>query len=246
MEETPILNPKREVSWLQRLKDESWEAELLVSAVAIFAILQSFDLLDWMIAIFIDYLNPGQYNIGYMIVVCGFLAIGILAAMFAIHFMISLLDRPGRLNSVFPDYSLEDSAYSPIYTRKILEHLPKLKDSIHKVDELCSVIFAAAFSLMLIYSYITLSATLYLILFNVLYDYMPAGWEWLLFLPLVLCLSILAFGILLSIPANLKKFRHHEKIQHAYFLYAKYAGYMTYGPLYKSVNQITMTFGSKL
>lgn len=73
-------------NWLQRLKDESWEAELLVSAVAIFAILKSFAGLDWMVIQFIDYLNPSQYAIAYFITVCGYLAIGLLGAMFVIHF----------------------------------------------------------------------------------------------------------------------------------------------------------------
>ena len=37
--------PKR--SWLERLKDESWEAELLVSAIAIFGTFQLFDAINW-------------------------------------------------------------------------------------------------------------------------------------------------------------------------------------------------------
>lgn len=39
--------------WLQRLKDESWEAELLVSAIAIFGSFKLFDIIGW-IANFLD------------------------------------------------------------------------------------------------------------------------------------------------------------------------------------------------
>ncbi|CAN0603161.1 unnamed protein product, partial [Ectocarpus sp. 12 AP-2014] len=168
--ENKVISQKK-TNWLQRLKDESWEAELLVSAVAIYAILQSFSILDWLIIKFIDYLEPSQYVIGYFIVVCGFLAIGVLAAMFAIHFAFRAywIGLVG-LNSVFSDYSLEDSAYSPIYTKKMLNILPKLTSSIGKVDELCSVIFSAAFALMLIYSYITITASLYLLIFNIFHE----------------------------------------------------------------------------
>lgn len=131
---------------------------------------------------FINRLDPSQYNIGYMILVLAYLAIGILAAMFAMHFAlraywIGLV----CLNSVFPDYGLEDNAYSPIYTKKILNSLPKIEDSIIKVDELCSVIFSAAFAFVLIYLYTTVTSSLYLILFNVLSDYMPT---WVLLAPL--------------------------------------------------------------
>ncbi|MEM8847177.1 MAG: hypothetical protein AAGD17_08765, partial [Bacteroidota bacterium] len=140
--------PSQEKSWLNRLKEESWEAELLVSAVAIFAVLKGFSAVDWLVIKFIDNLDPSQYFVGYTVVVSGYLAIGVLACMFIIHFALRAywIGLVG-LNSVFPDYSLEDSAYSPIYTEKLLQILPKLPKTINKVDELCSVIFSAAFSL---------------------------------------------------------------------------------------------------
>ncbi|MGB3143040.1 MAG: hypothetical protein WBB24_02955, partial [Maribacter sp.] len=229
-------------NWLQRLKDESWEAELLVSAVAIFAILKSFAGLDWMVIQFIDYLNPSQYAIAYFITVCGYLAIGLLGAMFVIHFTLRAywIGLVG-LNSVFPDYGLEDSAYSPIYTKKILSVLPKISYSISKIDELCSVIFSAAFAFMMIYLYITISATVYLLIFNLLKDMVPT---WILLLPLIPLVLFMVLGIIISIPANMKKYHTNEKLQHLYFVYARWGAYFMYGPLNKSILQITMLFGS--
>ena len=48
-------------TWLQRLKEESWEAELLVSTISIFGTFQMFNLISWSINRFIDLLNPDQY-----------------------------------------------------------------------------------------------------------------------------------------------------------------------------------------
>ena len=120
-------------TWLQRLKDESWEAELLVSAIAIFGTFKLFDIISWVTNFFIDTLHPSQYFVAYFIVTFGLLAVSILAAMFVIHFVLRAywIGLVG-LNSVFPDYSIEDSAYSKIYTEKILSILPKLKDSIKR------------------------------------------------------------------------------------------------------------------
>lgn len=229
-------------NWLQRLKDESWEAELLVSAVAIFTILKSFAVLNWLVNFFIDYLDPSQYFLGYFIVVFGFLAIGILGAMFSIHFALRAywIGLVG-LNSVFPDYGLEDSAYSPIYTKKILRVLPKISNSISKIDELCSVIFSAAFAFMLIYFFATIFSSIYLLLFNLLKDIIP---HWVLFIPAALLFLLFIFGMLISVPANLKKYRSNERIQHLYFLYARWGAIAMYGPFHKSVLQITMLFGS--
>jgi hypothetical protein len=58
-------------NWLQKLKDESWEAELLVSTISIFGAFQMFRLIDWSTNKFIDILNPNQYFIGYFIVFFG-------------------------------------------------------------------------------------------------------------------------------------------------------------------------------
>ena len=63
---TPSLKSPK--NWLQRLKDESWEAELLVSTISIFGTLQMFGLIDWATNKFIYLLDPSQYLIGYMIV----------------------------------------------------------------------------------------------------------------------------------------------------------------------------------
>lgn len=229
-------------TWLQRLKEESWEAELLVSAVAIFAILKSFSVMNWLIIYFIDNLEPAQYTICYFIIVCGYMAIGILAAMFTIHFALRAywIGLVG-LNSVFPDYGLEDSAYSPIYTKKILGVLPKISTSISKIDELCSVIFSAAFAFMMIYLYITVTASIFLILLNKLKDLVPI---WILLIPIALLALFMVLGMLISIPANLKRFRQNETIQHLYFLYARWGAVILYGPLNKSILQISMIFGS--
>ncbi|MEM6542487.1 MAG: hypothetical protein AAF634_15110, partial [Bacteroidota bacterium] len=54
-------------SWLQRLKDESWEAELLVSVASIFAIFNAFPVLGWLVDFCIDHLSPNQYFYGYLI-----------------------------------------------------------------------------------------------------------------------------------------------------------------------------------
>ena len=161
-------------SWLQRLKDESWEAELLVSVASIFAIFNAFPILGWFVDFCIDRLPPNQYFYGYLICFMGYLAFGILGSFFVIHFGLRAywIGLVG-LNSVFPDYSLKDSAYSKVYTEKMTEKLPKLPSTIDALDEVCSVIFSVAFTLLCVYLYFGILCSLYLILFNlfIIFDY---------------------------------------------------------------------------
>ncbi|OSY86951.1 hypothetical protein WH52_13700 [Tenacibaculum holothuriorum] len=229
-------------SWLQRLKDESWEAELLVSAIAIFGAFKLFDLVKWAANFFIDKLNPDQYIIAYFITFFSLIAVSALVSMFVIHFVLRAywVGLVG-LNSVFPDYSIEDTAYSKIYTKKILAILPKLKDSIQKVDELCSVIFSVAFTFLFIYGYIALFTSIYLLLFNILSKYVPKS---ILLIPAILIAVGAMIQTIVSLYSNLKQNKEKEKLQQLNFTLVKYANMMLFGPLYKNLLQVFMIFGS--
>ncbi|WP_299620129.1 hypothetical protein [uncultured Tenacibaculum sp.] len=239
MEESTKTESK---NWIQRLKEESWEAELLVSAVAIFGTFKLFGIIGWITNKFIDIINPDLYFSAYMVVFFGLFAISILASMFVIHFFLRAywIGLVG-LNSVFPDYSIEDSAYSKIYTEKMLGILPKLKDSIEKVDELCSVIFSVAFTFLLIYSYFSLMASVYILAYNAFSDTVPSIY---LLIPLYV-LGIMFFTqIFLSIYANLKSNREKYELQDFTFKINKFVSMISFGPLYKSIMQVSMIFGS--
>lgn len=229
-------------SWLQRLKNESWEAELLVSAVAIFAIFKSFGVFDWICDMFIDKLDTSQYFIGYMITFLGFLAFGILGALFVIHFSLRAywIGLVG-LNSVFPDYSIEDSAYSKTFTEKMMRKLPRLQDSIKNLDEICSVIFSVAFTLLMIYLYLGFISSIYLLLYNLLSNYIAT---YILLIPIALLVLVYLVQMILTVFANIKKFKKNTRIQTWYFYSTIWGSVILYGPLYKNLLQITMVFGS--
>ncbi len=229
-------------NWLQRLKDESWEAELLVSAIATFGTFQLFDVVFWAINRFIDILPVAQHLIGYGIIFPGLMAVSILVSMFIIHFFLRAfwVGLVG-LNSVFPEYGLEDSAYSKTYTEKILSILPKQQETIQKVDELCSVIFSAAFCLLMIYAYLALTLSLYLFLFNFLSTYIPRK---VLLIPIGLIFLLFLVQSILSIVGNLKPFKKNVAMQTWMFKIVRLGSIIMYGPLYKILLQITMTFGS--
>lgn len=243
MENTKEISAKAKPNdWLQRLKNESWEAELLVSAIAIFGTFQLFKVINWTTNWFIDVLDPGQYIVAYFIVFFGLIAISTLVAMFVIHFFLRAywIGLVG-LNSVFSDYSIEDSAYSKIYTEKILSILPKLTDSIEKVDKLCSVIFSVAFTFLLMLTYMAFFASIYLLLFNLLSEYIST---YILLIPLIIFLIVYILQLIISIIANIKKYKNDVKIQTVYFQIVKIGSIFMLGPLYKNILQITMIFGS--
>lgn len=233
---------KKDQHWLQKLKEESWEAELLISTVAIFGTIQLFKLIDWATIIAIDRLPPSQYIVGYGIVFLGLLAVSILTTMFIVHFLLRAywVGLVG-LNSVFPDYSIEDSAYSEIYTRKMLSILPRLKKTIKDVNELSSVIFSSAFFMLMIYVNFSLVICLLLVLYNLLLDRVP---QIILYFPVILFGVLLVLSIIISVLANVKAYKENEPIQNWYFKVSKWSSMIMMGPLYVYMLQISMTFGS--
>lgn len=241
-ETTPFVENKKNIKWLQRLKEESWEAELLVSAIAIFGTFQLFGFIEWVTNKLIDLLPIEQHIYGYTITIIGLLAISVLVSMFVIHFILRAywIGLVG-LNSVFPDYSVEDSAYSKVYTELFLAILPKQEETIQKVDELCSVIFSVAFTILLIYSYMSLFLSVYMLIYNLLLDYVPS---YILLIPLFLILGLIVLQTIFGIVGNLKKFKSNVGIQTWMFKTVRLASMVTYGPLYRNLLQVTMVFGT--
>lgn len=80
---------EEQASWLQSLKEQSWEAELLVSAIGTFASFQLLSVVEWLMFIMIDYLPPSQYFIGYIATYTGMVAVGMLTSMFILHFFVA-------------------------------------------------------------------------------------------------------------------------------------------------------------
>ena len=242
METTKIETQKDSKAWLQKLKDESWEAELLISTVAIFGTFQMFKLVDWAVIFFIERLSPQFYLVGYVVTFMSLLAISILSTMFVIHFMLRAywVGLVG-LNSVFSDYDLEDSPYSKLYTRKMLAILPKLKHTIQEIDDVCSVIFSSAFTLFVIYGYGTLLFFLFFQVYNWTRNIIPSIF-WIVF-GVVLVVLYLFYMVIMGIGVH-KKYKDNVKVQNLFFYTAMWGNRLMMGPLYRYILQVSMIFGT--
>ena len=85
-QDTLLEKPAAPKGWIQKLKEESWNAELLVTTISIFGALQLFDLVAWLANFFINNLDASQYLVAYGIVFFSLLAVSIMISMFVIHF----------------------------------------------------------------------------------------------------------------------------------------------------------------
>lgn len=231
-----------EQDWFQRIKQESWEAELIVSAIGTFASFQLFGLIDHLSYWAFSALPPAQHFMGYMVVFTGIIAVSMLTTIFVLHLFLRFywVGLVG-LNSVFPDFGRENSAFSRSYTDKMLAILPKLKTSVLSIDEKCSILFSIAFCLVIVYGYFALLVTLLLWLYNMLSLFLPS---WLALLPAICLALMFIFQNVVSMVANIKKMHSNEPLQLTYFRTTVFLNKLLIGPFYKNAMQIFMTFGS--
>ena len=229
-------------AWIQRLKDESWEAELLVAAISIYGTLQLFSFVEWFTDLFISLLPPSFYLVAYFVVFTALLAISILSSMFIIHFMLRAywVGLVG-LNSVFSGYSFEESNASKIYIEKLVAQLPELGESIDKADRLCSVIFSAAFGFLMAYGWMFFSSAIYIFVANLLSAYVSAI---VLFIPLLLFAALAIAQTILMGLSNLAKYKTNERLQTTYYKVSMLVSVLSFGPLYKAILQISAIFSS--
>lgn len=238
-ENTPTPAKNKTPKWLRRLEKESWQAELLVSGLALFGSFQLPEITYWLIDFFIKNLPHEQYFWGYVIAYMSLFGVSILSTFFIIHlilraYWIGLIG----VNSVFPQgYKIENEMYSSLYTKKITEKLPSIPETIRNVDELCSTLFSSAFVFLMIYGSFSLLGIPLIFLYNFLANYVPS---FLLNLPLYFFLMILVLVSVMSAISFNEKVKKSDKIQN---LYVKLANvFAWFNPFSKYINQIMMTF----
>ena len=231
---------KAPTSWLQSLKEQSWEAELLVSAIGTLASFKLLSVVEWLMFVMIDFLPPSQYFTGYIATYTGMVAVGMLTSMFILHFFLRFywVGLVG-LNSVFQDGDSKNSAFSQIYTRRMMAILPKVEDTVPRVDEQCSVIFSIAFCLVTIYAYFAVLLGLFMVYYNLASPYLP---HWLLILPAILLAGIAVLQTLVSSVANIKRLHDNQNVQTLYYHVTRFQNLVFLGPFFTPVQQIMMTF----
>lgn len=131
--------------WLRKLADESWQAELIISGIAIVGSLSLPGLItqvsNWCMGTFAE---DKFFLIGMILMYLYIIAGGLIAA-FLIHFFIRVLwiGMLG-LSSVYPDGVKAIETYSNDFNEKLLKELPDVDAFSHKLDQKGSLIFSIA------------------------------------------------------------------------------------------------------
>lgn len=140
-----VLPPSGITGWLRKLADESWQAELIISGIAIVGSLSLPGLItkvsNWCL---ITFAEDKFFLIGMMLMYLYIMAGGLIAA-FLIHFFIRVLwiGMLG-LSSVYPEGIKPIKTYSDTFNENMLKEFPDIEAFSHKLDQRGSLIFSIA------------------------------------------------------------------------------------------------------
>ncbi|HFA49639.1 MAG TPA: hypothetical protein ENJ95_11565, partial [Bacteroidetes bacterium] len=175
MNQENIKNDKPK--WLRRLERESWQAELIVSGIAIFGSLQLPGLIENMAGECISFFSQDAYTGLYFFFLYLLFSANFLIVFLIVHFVtralwIGLIG----LNSVFPEgIKKENKTYAPHFMERLIADFPKDIRYIERLDHFCSVIFSFIALLVMTMLAIAVDVVIVFGLKYLLKDYLPEG-----------------------------------------------------------------------
>ena len=221
-------------SWLQRVQEQSWEPEILISGIVLFALYQIPPLIGEMNQFLNDYSVPifssgsADETIAALLytaniwLIAGFTAHLLFRSVWAAYVGLSYVYRDG--------VKLSNLRYGEAY-KKIISKSSNYRKSILKLERICSTTFAVSFLLfMLVLGSIIFLLTIGIII-SILYEISPdaVGFEWVdTFLQisfLVVVFDFVTLGLLKRIPV----------ISTVYYPIYRVVSWLTLSPLYRNI-----------
>ena len=160
--------------WLERVKSNSWESEILIVGFVLIILLQSKDFFPILIDNMTTYnsLNSGVYSLANLLIIPFLLHIIYISNLILVVNLSFYLLIRGLwvgiigLSSVFPDgVDINKLNYNQLFTNQLFKY--NLDTYSHRVDYICSSIFSISFLLIMVLLSVGLFIieTIFLILF---------------------------------------------------------------------------------
>ncbi|MCC1484524.1 hypothetical protein [Winogradskyella immobilis] len=185
-------------SLLEKLQEESWQLELLISGFAIFGLFSILEPLRTNMEIFQNNsVNNGSLVYKFIILSITYISSWILVCNLLLHVILrGIWIGALGLRYVSGDIDYDTLNYSPKFTKYLQKKVGSFDKYISKLETYCSIIFAIAF--LLIFYVLAFTFTIIAIALIAIYildnDYIPDGLREIIGVPIML---FIVFGMLL-------------------------------------------------
>lgn len=228
-------------AWLVQLEAESWQAELVISGIAIFAATFLPGLVDSLAAFCLVTIPPEDTTLFQFIFMFLHFGTNCIIGALVLHFTLRAfwIGMIG-FNSVFPNgiNTEYEGYYSKYYTQKTAQHLPSNANKmIQNLDHFCSTIFAITASLLMTFLAFALNVGVLYLLKVFLSMFLPDSiWQYVGYGLLV----FLVLFSLLMLVLNMGRFKKNDKMQHIFYRIGRIIG-STMHVFYRPSQYILMT-----
>ncbi|GAB5409617.1 MAG: hypothetical protein BalsKO_19820 [Balneolaceae bacterium] len=240
-------------SWLQRVAEQSWEPELLISGLAIFATIK---IPQYVLDFYQYYRFNLQLDTGFIDELMPMLVVGVtltalkvLSFAFIFHFVVRAfwVGLMG-LRSVFTEgIQYEKLEYSELYRSEMRQRIGTQDSFLLAADRLASLIFSTAFLFVLYMVGVGFLYSVFFLLMNGV-KLMVSEEVFDLYSTIIL----ISAGVLLlsvsviSMVFNMKKYREQEKFARLHFMLTWYIGLLFYPFIYKPIQFLVLSFASNI
>lgn len=253
MEEEKIEEKGHNKSWLQRVAEQSWEPELLISGLAIFATTQIPQYV-------MDYYQYYRYNLqldtGFIDELMPMLVVGVmltalkvLSFAFIFHFVVRAfwVGLMG-LRSVFSEgIQYEKLEFSELYRSEMKKRLGTQDSFLLATDRLASLIFSIAFLFVLYMIGVGFLYSVFFLFINGVKLVVSEEIFDLYSTIILISAAVLLISVsVVSLVLNMKKFREQEKFAKFHFKLTWYANMFFYPFIYKPIMFLMLSFMSNL
>ncbi|MEL6393715.1 MAG: hypothetical protein AAFR97_13255, partial [Bacteroidota bacterium] len=193
--------------WLAKLEQESWQAELIISGIAILGALQLPELVNDLQYYLLDTLHREEIFFWGFIMTFMQIGVNLLILTFIAHFVLrTLWIGIIGINSIFPNGITRNERYSEEYQDRLIADYGDVTGYIKKLDRTCSGIFGAGFSVCLVsLGYVVILLVMGLIA-HFGYDYLPDGFLKVVGLTVYAAFAVFAIiGVWMSMKQNKDK-----------------------------------------
>lgn len=240
-------------NWLKRVAEQSWEPELLISGLAIYATSQLPDILKSGLEYYTFNLQSGVgfFDQALPLTIYGSFttALEFLNFAFILHFVIRAfwVGLIG-LNSVFDKgIQYEKLEYSNFYKNEVKKRIGNSEDFLIAVDRLASVIFSIAFAVVLMLISISFMYFVFFMLINVMKVFLSeSAYEIYSDILYITLLVIILSAALLSLILNMKRFRENEKIARFHFRLTWGMSLVIFPFILKPIQYLLLTYMSNM
>ncbi|MFV1883728.1 MAG: hypothetical protein ACMZ7B_04520 [Balneola sp.] len=251
MEENQHKETGHNRSWLQRVAEQSWEPELLISGLAIYATIQ---IPKYILDFYQYYRYNLQVDTGFIDELMPMLVVGVmltalkvLSFAFMFHFIVRAfwVGLMG-LRSVFSDgIQYEKLEFSELYRSEMKKRLGTQDSFLLATDRLASLIFSIAFLFVLYMLGVGLAYLVFFLLMNGVKTVVSEETFDLYSTLILITTGVILISIsILTLVLNMKKYREQEKFAKLHFKISWYAGFVFYPFIYKPIQYLMLSFMS--